>query len=151
MSKSRAPESAVSRAPADGVVTLVISQHEVVRQQLVNYLKRSPSLIVTGDAFSPEAISRTCPSVVVLDLSQLGHGGLVRAIDAARQVGAQLIALASMHDLADERAVTEAGGLYRLKSAGADGLAEIILDVGRCPVSCATEGLSMSRHRREPD
>jgi hypothetical protein len=48
-------------------------------------------------------------------------------------VGAHLIALASMRELADERAVTVAGGLYRLKSAGADGLAEIVQDVAAQP------------------
>ena len=40
---------------------------------------------------------------------------------------AAMAALASLRADADERAVLEAGGLYRLKSAGADGLAETVL------------------------
>jgi DNA-binding NarL/FixJ family response regulator len=115
------------------VRTLVISQHEVVRQQLVAYLSRSPALSVRGDAFTPEAIIRAHPDVLVLDLSQLGQAGLRQAIDAARHVGAHLIALASMREPADEREVTDSGGLYRLKSAGADGLAEVVQDVARRP------------------
>lgn len=113
------------------VRTLVISQHEAVRRQLVTYLSRTPALSVSGDAFTPEAIVRAHPDVLVLDLSQLGQAGLGTALDAARRVDAYLIALASMRDLSDERAVTDFGGLYRLKSAGADGLAEIVQDVAR--------------------
>jgi len=37
-----------------------------------------------------------------------------------------VIGLASMHEPAVERAVLETGGLYRLKSAGADGLADLV-------------------------
>ena len=58
--------------------------------------------------------------------------GTRQAIAAAQRVGAHLIALASLRELADERAVTGAGGLYRLKSAGADGLAEIVIDAAGC-------------------
>ena len=56
------------------VTTLVISQHEAVRRQLVTYLGRSPALAVSGDAFSPEAIIQAHPDVLVLDLSQLESG-----------------------------------------------------------------------------
>lgn len=141
---------ALSASPAV-VETLVMSQHEVVRRQLVTYLGRSPSLAVTGDVFSQEVILRTHPDVVVLDLSQLGRESLHQAIDAARRVGARLIALASMRDLADERAVTEAGGLYRLKSAGADSLAEIVREIGSPPSSSTTTDSGHGRHQREPD
>lgn len=122
---------------ADGAVvrTLVISQHEAVRRQLVLYLSRSPALSVGGDAFTPEAIIRARPDVLVLDLSQLCQAGLGAALDAARQVGARLIALASMREPADERAVTNSGGLYRLKAAGADGLADVVHDVASRPTS----------------
>ena len=113
--------------------TLVISQHEVVRRQLVAYLSRSPALSVRGEAFTPETIIRAHPDVLVLDLSQLGQGGLGAALDAARHVGAHLIALASMREPTDERAVTSSGGLYRLKSAGADGLAEVVQDIASQP------------------
>ena len=133
MRKSNASiDSAPCVVPAVATA-LVMSQHEGVRRQLVAYLGRSPTLRVSGDLFSPEAILRTRPDVLVLDLSQLERGGLRKAIDAARQVDARLIALASMRDLADERAVTGAGGLYRLKSAGADGLADIVVDVAASP------------------
>jgi DNA-binding NarL/FixJ family response regulator len=135
------------QCPPPAVATvLVMSQHEGVRRQLVVYLGRSPSLRVSGDVFSSEAILQARPDVLVLDLSQLERGGLGKAIDAARQVGARLIALASMRDLADERAVTDAGGLYRLKSAGADGLADIVTGVaaerGSSPVPRVETGQS---------
>jgi len=137
MKNNRASDRDVPCASAVGITTLVISQHDAVRRQLVTYLSRSPALVVSGDAFSPEAIVQAHPDVLVLDLSQLGQNGLRLAIDAAQRVSAQLIALASMRELADERAVIAAGGLYRLKSAGADGLAEIIQDVATQPVSPA--------------
>jgi DNA-binding NarL/FixJ family response regulator len=126
MRKTRASmESVPCLAPA-GATVLVMSQHEGVRQQLVAYLGHSLSLRVSGALFSLEEILRVCPDVVVLDLSRLDRGGLRTAIDGARQVRAHLIALASIRDLDDERAVTGAGGLYLLKSAGADGLVEIV-------------------------
>jgi DNA-binding NarL/FixJ family response regulator len=109
----------------------VISQHDVVRRQLVAYLDRSPALQVHGDEFSADAITHARPDVLVLDLSQLGPRGLRQGLDAARDVGAQVIALASIQERSAERAVIEAGGLYRLKSAGADGLAELVRDAGR--------------------
>ncbi len=122
--------------PAPAVATvLVLSQHEGVRRQLVAYLGRSPSLHVSGDLFSTEAILQVRPDVLVLDLSQLERGSLRQAIDAARHVGARVIALASLRDLADEREVTGAGGVYRLKSAGADGLSDIIKDAAAGRVS----------------
>jgi DNA-binding NarL/FixJ family response regulator len=113
------------------VRTLVISQHEAVRQQLVTYLGRSPALDVRGTAFTPEAIVHARPSVLVLDLSRLGESGLRDALDAARLVNARVIALASLCDPADERAIVDFGGLYRLKSAGADRLAEAIQEIDR--------------------
>jgi DNA-binding NarL/FixJ family response regulator len=137
MRKSRGHGETAGGDSTAGVSTLVISQHEAVRRQLVTYLGRSPDLMVSGDVFSPDAIIQAHPDVLVLDLSQIGQERLRQAIDAAQHVGARLIALASMRDLADERTVTGAGGLYRLKSAGGDGLAEIIQDVTPHPVSPA--------------
>jgi DNA-binding NarL/FixJ family response regulator len=109
------------------VQVLVISQHDVVRRQLVAYLTRSPGLAVRGDAFSLDAIERAQPDVLVLDLSRLGPGRLQELLARTQQSGTRLIALASLRLDADERAVCEAGGIYRLKSAGADGLAEMVL------------------------
>ncbi len=106
-----------------------MSQHDAVRRQLVIYLGRSPALAVSGDAFSPDAIVQADPDVLVLDLSQLGRDQLRQALDTVHLTGARLIALASIREPADEREVINAGGLYRLKSAGADGLAEIVRDL----------------------
>jgi hypothetical protein len=107
---------------------LVISQHEAVRRQLVTYLSRSPALAVSGEPFAPELIAQARPDVLIVDLSQLGRDNLGQAIDAARAVGARLIALASIREPAEEALVRQAGGLYRLKSAGPDGLADLVLD-----------------------
>ena len=107
---------------------LVISQHEAVRRQLVAYLSRSPALAVSGEPFVPELIARARPDVLIVDLSQLGRDNLRRSIEAARCVGARLIALASIREPTDEELVRRAGGLYRLKSAGPDGLAGLVLD-----------------------
>jgi DNA-binding NarL/FixJ family response regulator len=116
------------------IQTLVLSQHEAVRRQLVAYLSRSPELAVRGDPFTPEAIVSAHPHVLVLDLSQLGPAHVQAAVDAAQRIGACVIALASIRESADEQIVTRAGGIYRLKSAGADGLAEIIKDVAARPL-----------------
>lgn len=103
-----------------------MSQHDAVRRQLVIYLAHSSALAVTGDAFSREAIVQTHPDVLVLDLSQIGRDQLRLALDAVHLTGARLIALASIREPVVEREITAAGGLYRLKSAGADGLAETV-------------------------
>lgn len=133
MRKPRSTQQRTSGTPGGRVQVLVISQHDVVRRQLVAYLGRSPALQVHGDEFSADAIRRAHPDVLVLDLSQLGPVGLRQGLDAARDVGAHVIALASIRERSAERAVVEAGGLYRLKSAGADGLAELVRDAGRWP------------------
>jgi DNA-binding NarL/FixJ family response regulator len=133
------------------VRTLVISQHEAVRRQLVAYLSRSAALSVRGDSYTPEAILRARPDVLVLDLSQLGEARLAAALDAARRVGARPIALASMREPADERLVIEAGGLYRLKAAGADGLAEIVQQLAGQPAPTRREPvLSGASSARRP-
>jgi DNA-binding NarL/FixJ family response regulator len=108
------------------VRTLVISRCEPVRRQLVAYLGRSPALAVSGQSFTPEAIRQARPDVLVLDLSRLDQPDLRATLDSARQVGARVIALASMREPADEALVVAAGGIYRLKVAGADGLAELV-------------------------
>jgi len=113
------------------VRALVISQHDAVRHQLVEYLSRSQALAVRGERFSAEAIIAAGPDVLILDLSRLGADGLSQAIAAARQVGAGLIALASIRDAADEQAVLDVGGRYCLKSAGAGGLAETVREMAR--------------------
>jgi len=115
------------RVPA--VHTLVISQHEGVRAQLVAYLARLPTLDVDGSPLTAATIIAARPDVVVLDLSRVDHACLRAAIDDTRRVGARLIALASMHEPDAEELVIRASGLYRLKSAGADGLAEAVLQV----------------------
>jgi DNA-binding NarL/FixJ family response regulator len=134
MAVTRAGKNGVSCATAEPIHVLVISQHDAVRHELVAYLRRSPSLDVIGDQFSVGAIARSRPDVLVLDLSRLGEHSIHEALDASRQVGAHVIALASMRDLSAERAVTQAGGLYRLKSAGADGLADVVSAAGVPPV-----------------
>jgi len=116
-------------AAGPSIRTLVISQHEVVRRQLVAYLSRSPYLTVEGDMFHADTILQVRPDVLVLDLSQLGPSSIRQALEAATSIGAGLIALASMPDVHVERLVREAGGLYRLKAAGADHLAEAVREV----------------------
>jgi DNA-binding NarL/FixJ family response regulator len=127
MSRSQRRESAAC-ALGCAVRTLVVSQHEAVRQQLVAYLSRSPELAVSGAAFSTVSIAEAHPDVLVLDLSRLGLADLRAAIEAARLVGARLIALASLRDPRAEELVLHAGGRYQLKAAGSNGLVELILE-----------------------
>lgn len=127
MSRTQIQQSA-GCALGCAVRTLVISQHEAVRQQLVAYLSRSHGLAVSGVAFSAFDIVEARPDVVVLDLSRLGLTDLRAAIEAVGLVGARLIALASLRDPRAEDLVLHAGGRYQLKAAGANGLAELILD-----------------------
>jgi DNA-binding NarL/FixJ family response regulator len=126
MATTRPGKNGASYATAGSIHVLVISQHDVVRRQLVAYLDRSPALDVTGDEFWIDAIARSRPDVLVLDLSRLSEHSLREVLDASRQIGARVIALASMRDASAEQAVTQAGGIYRLKSAGADGLADVV-------------------------
>jgi len=121
-------DSAALTQATQAIRALVISQHQAVRGHLVAYLSRSSALTVSGEPFAPELIVRARPDVLIVDLSQLGPDDLRRAIAAAQDIGTRLIALASIHEPADEQLVTQAGGLYRLKSAGPDGLAELVLD-----------------------
>jgi len=123
------PESPSDCARDDLIRVLVVSQHDLVRSQLIAYLRRSLSLTASGARQSVDATLQGRPDVVVLDLSRLGTCGLRQALDAIQRVGARLIALASMRDPAEEEAVVAAGGTYRLKSAGADGLADVVLSV----------------------
>jgi chemotaxis response regulator CheB len=132
-------EHDASRTLTGGVRVLVMSQHEAVRRQLVAYLHRSNDLAVAGDELSRESIEQARPDVLVLDLSRIGPDGLRQAVEAVQQVGAGLIALASLRVAAEERAVVDAGGLYRLKSAGADGLADLVAALA---TSSARERLS---------
>lgn len=118
-------------AACAAVRVLVESEHDMVRRELVIYLGRAPTLAVSGDVFSCDAIVKARPHVVVLDLSQLSLEDVQSAIRATRRVGASLIALASLHDAAAMSAVTEAGGRYHLKSALADGLADEVSNTGR--------------------
>ena len=135
MRKTGSAQNRTSCTPERHVRVLVLSQHEAVRRQLVAYLDRSPALQVHGDEFSVDAITQSRPDVLVLDLSQLGPTDLQQGLDAARDVGARVIALASIGERSAERAVVEAGGLYRLKSAGADGLADLVHDAARRPAA----------------
>jgi DNA-binding NarL/FixJ family response regulator len=112
--------------PRAAVRALVLSEHEAVRRQLVAYLGRAPGVEAIGRPFAVDAIREAHPEVVVLDLSRLGRGDLGRAIAAAGEVGARLIALASVREAADEREVLRAGGAYLLKAVGADGLAAVV-------------------------
>lgn len=129
------------------VRTLVMSEHEAVRRQLVTYLGCSPWLDVTGVAFGPESIAAVRPDVLVLDLSRISRDGLDRAIRTARGVGARLVALASMPDAEQQRAVIDAGGRYCLKTAGAGDLAEIVNALAARPGPVAARA-GMSRDHR---
>lgn len=110
--------------------TLVISQHDAVRRPLVAYLNRTPGLFATGDVFGVEAVLKARPEVIVLDLSGIRRADLIALVDVVGRIGARLIALASLGDPADCEIVQRAGGIYRLKAAGAAGLDEIVRDIG---------------------
>jgi DNA-binding NarL/FixJ family response regulator len=138
MRQTRIREPRPGGESAGRVRVLVVSQHDLVRRHLVAYLRRSPSLQVDGDELAVDAIVGAHPDVVVLDLSQLGPHGLQQAVGAARAVSARLLALAALHDPSAARTVTAAGGQDRLKSAGADGLAESVLAAVRRPAVSAS-------------
>src|SRR4051812_39998954 len=62
------------------IQVLVVSQHDMVRRQLVAYLQRSASLSVSGDELSSERLVLAHPDVLVLDLSQIDPRGLGQAL-----------------------------------------------------------------------
>jgi DNA-binding NarL/FixJ family response regulator len=138
MNTIRAYRAGAPPASHARIRTLVVSQHDGVRRQLALCLSRSPRLDVSGDVFSTGTIISARPDVLVLDLGQLDRPDILRAIDAARHVGAHLIGLASMHDPGVEHAITAAGGLYHLKVIGEDELVATILDLAAEPTSSTT-------------
>ena len=111
---------------AAAVQTLVLSQHDAVRRQLVDHLARSPRLAVSGGA-DPDLIRRTHPRVLVVDLSGVDSLMLEQVLALSTAIGTRLVALASVRDVAQERQVVGAGGTYLLKTVGASGLAQAIL------------------------
>lgn len=105
----------------------MLSQHDGVRRHLVEHLARSPRLDVAGGACEVEAVRGAGAGTIVLDLSRVEQAALDGVLAAAAEVGARVVALASIRDTEQERAVLAAGGVYRLKAVGDGDLAEIIL------------------------
>jgi len=66
MQRTRIQARRTGGEPAGRVRVLVVSQHDLVRRQLVEYLSRSSALAVDGDELSTDAIVHARPDVVVL-------------------------------------------------------------------------------------
>jgi hypothetical protein len=109
------------------VRVLVVSRDEEVRRQLVAHLGRSGRLVVTGGDAVPAVISTSRPAVVVLDLSRVRPEERRRLLAQAAGIDAAVVALASLHDPHADGEVRAAGGVYRLKAVGDDGLVDAAL------------------------
>jgi hypothetical protein len=119
----------VDRKPCstNPTAVLVLSQHAGVRRQLVEYLARSPGLDVVSSGCDIEVVRAGGGRVIVLDHSRVESTTLAAKLAVAVERNARILALASIHDPEQERAVRAAGGVYRLKAVGDGDLVGIIL------------------------
>lgn len=112
---------------------MVLSGHDTVRRQLVATLGRSRALVVVGAAPSVLAAraeaERARPNVLVVDLSDLDARGFTAMVALSHDLGARLVALASIAEPAEQQRVQEAGGVYLLKTIGNSQLVDAVLAV----------------------
>ncbi|HEU4571447.1 MAG TPA: response regulator transcription factor, partial [Candidatus Limnocylindrales bacterium] len=111
---------------------LLVDDHAVVRRGLRGFLELLPDIRVVGEAGTGEeavdAVDRTAPDVVLMDLVMPGAGG-VEATAAIRRAhpSVEVVALTSFADGATVTAALEAGAAgYLMKDAEADEVADAV-------------------------
>jgi len=111
---------------------LVIDDHPIVRQGLVQLIEREPDLRVCGEAAdlreARARLSKTTPDIVILDLS-LRDGDGLELVKDIRSKNEQLpVLVLSMHDEAiyAERLLSAGANGYIMKQAAADELLQAV-------------------------
>src|SRR5664279_1608454 len=114
---------------------LIVDDHPVVREGLVQQISREADMEVCAEASTAsqalEAVERARPDLVLADINLPGRSGL-ELIRDLHAISPQLpVLVLSMHDEAvfAERVLRAGGRGYVSKQAGADKLAEAIRHV----------------------
>ena len=111
---------------------LIVDDHPVVREGLVQQLNREPDLEVCAQAGNAsqalEAVERTKPDLVLADINLPGRSGLELIRDIRAVAPSLPVLVLSMHDEAvfAERVLRAGGRGYVSKQAGPEKLAEAI-------------------------
>ncbi len=117
---------------SDAISVLVVDDHPLFRQGVVNSLATASGLVVAGEASSGEDALRLArellPDVVLLDISMPGWGGLVTAGKLSTACPASAIVMLTVSEDKDKLlAAFKAGArAYVLKGVSAQELADVI-------------------------
>lgn len=129
------PTQRINQPQAAGKRILIVDDHPVVREGLAQQISREPGLEVCGEAGNAmdamEAVSRTRPDLVLVDINLPGRSGL-ELIRDIRAISPRLpILVLSMHDesVFAERVLRAGGRGYVSKQMGGEKLAEAIRHV----------------------
>lgn len=119
------------------ITTLLVDDHQLVRQGVRTFLEKQPDILVVGEAASGAEALRLAadlvPDVVMMDLVMPDMDG-VETTRRLKQIspGSQVIILTSYHDDEHIFPAIRAGALsYILKDVGAGELAEIVRKAAR--------------------
>ena len=120
------------RPRKDGIRLLVVDDHQVVREGMVELLNREDNLVVVGEAANGEEAIRLveslCPDAVLMDVDLPGISGIETTREIKRRRDDTVVIGLSLHeDDSIRRAMTEAGAdCYVSKHAPATVLVEAI-------------------------
>lgn len=108
---------------------LLVDDHPIVRQGLVQLIEQEPDLKVCGEAADVRearaSLSKGLPDIVILDLSLRDSDGLELVKDIRAKYGTELpVLILSMHDenIYAERLLSAGANGYIMKQAAADQL-----------------------------
>lgn len=134
---------------------LIVDDHPVFREGLASLLASQPDLLIVGQVSSGEAaidaISRTRPSVVLLDLRMPGMSGLETLLWLKGHAPATRVIVLTSSDSADEAAT--------VLNAGASGYLTKQVDAGEIMAAiravqaghpCGVKGVRAALPRRPP-
>lgn len=122
---------------AQAITTLIVDDHQLVRQGVRTFLDKQPDILVVGEAASGAEALRLAadlvPDVVMMDLVMPDMDG-VETTRRLKQIspGSQVIILTSYHDDEHIFPAIRAGALsYILKDVGSGELVEIVRKAAR--------------------
>ncbi len=128
-------KGAKKAARSKAKTVLIVDDHPMMRQGLVQLIESEPDLELCGESETAqaalEAIERTCPDLLLLDISLPDKSGLELIKDLAAIHPSLLILVISMHDesLYAERVLRAGARGYIMKQEGGKRLMEAIRQV----------------------